>query len=175
MARLPLERRKRRTREHIIADLSVNHVERQILRCGYSAERPLHDYGVDLLLFTYNNDGEPEPGEIWFQLKATDRLTKAENGQYATIRIERAHLRTWLAQATPVILVVYDASRDRAYWLHVQAEFGGVRRFEASRGSETLTVRIPIRQVLNPNAIQRFRTLLGKVMNRREGTLYADE
>jgi len=33
--------RKRRTREHVISDLSVNHVERQAL-CGYTIERMAH-------------------------------------------------------------------------------------------------------------------------------------
>lgn len=28
--------RKRRTREHVIADLSVNHVERLVLLCGWT-------------------------------------------------------------------------------------------------------------------------------------------
>ena len=39
---------------HIIADLSVNHVERFVLRCGYTLERTVHDYGVDLLEFKAN-------------------------------------------------------------------------------------------------------------------------
>ena len=37
--------RKRRTREHVIADLAVNHVERQALLCGFTIERVVHDYG----------------------------------------------------------------------------------------------------------------------------------
>jgi hypothetical protein len=41
--------RKRRTREHVIADLSVNHVERQALLCGFSVERIRVDYGIDLI------------------------------------------------------------------------------------------------------------------------------
>ena len=31
--------KKRRTREHVIADLGINHVERQLLLCGHTAER----------------------------------------------------------------------------------------------------------------------------------------
>ena len=46
--------RKRRTREHIIADLSVNHVERAILRAGHTTQRVLQDYGFDLYLTTYD-------------------------------------------------------------------------------------------------------------------------
>ena len=68
------ERRKRRTREHVIADLSVNHVERLVLRCGWVARRMNPDCGIDLYMETYNHDGEVENGGVWFQLKATDRL-----------------------------------------------------------------------------------------------------
>src|SRR5438309_953040 len=49
--------RKRRTREHVIADLSVNHVERFVLRCGWTVQRTTHDYGIDLSMETYNAAG----------------------------------------------------------------------------------------------------------------------
>ena len=44
--------RKRRTREHVIADLSVNHVERQVLLAGYVVDRVSNDYGIDLEVTT---------------------------------------------------------------------------------------------------------------------------
>ncbi len=43
----PAPRTKRRTREHVIADLSTNHVERHALLCGLSVERRVHDCGAD--------------------------------------------------------------------------------------------------------------------------------
>ncbi len=46
--------RKRRTREHIIADLSVNHVERHVLLAGHVVERFTYDYGIDLEVITFN-------------------------------------------------------------------------------------------------------------------------
>jgi len=67
-------RRKRRTREHVIADLSVHHVEGHVLRCGWVVERMTHDYGIDLELFTFTRDGEQENDAILLQVKATDRL-----------------------------------------------------------------------------------------------------
>ena len=73
-------KRKRRTREHIIADLAVNHVERAVLRCGYTVERHWHDYGFDLLLYTYNNNGEYENGDVRIQVKATDHLKRKADG-----------------------------------------------------------------------------------------------
>jgi hypothetical protein len=69
--------RKRRTREHIIADLSVNHVERFILQCGWTAQRISPDYGIDLIMETFDTRGRIENGAVKFQLKATDSLQVA--------------------------------------------------------------------------------------------------
>lgn len=52
--------KKRRTRGHIIADLSANHFERHALLCGFTVVRIVHDYGIDLLLYTFNDDGKVE-------------------------------------------------------------------------------------------------------------------
>src|SRR5471032_2226435 len=105
---------KRRTREHIIADLSINHVEKQVLLAGHTVERKLHDYGIDLVLYTYSEQGEPEAGQLFIQVKATDSLTTVRNGKFVACRIERAHLRTWLIDAQPIVLIVYDATNDKA-------------------------------------------------------------
>ena len=109
--RTPLPRqhpspRKRRTREHVIADLSVNYVERHVLLAGHTAPRIVHDYGIDLVISTYTDAGEPEVGLIYSQVKATDKLRKVDEGGFVTCRIERAHLRGWLAETFPVILIV---------------------------------------------------------------------
>jgi hypothetical protein len=47
------DQRKLRTREHVVAELAVNHIERQVLLCEWSLERVAGDYGIDLILFTY--------------------------------------------------------------------------------------------------------------------------
>ena len=39
--------RKQRTRQHVIADQSVNHVERFIIDEGHTAQRLEKDYGYD--------------------------------------------------------------------------------------------------------------------------------
>ncbi len=158
--------RKRRTREHVLADLSVNHVERQALLCGYSVQRWLHDYGIDLLLSTYTDAGEPDPGAILIQAKATDHLAINAKGQFISVRIERAHLRSWLIEPLPVLLIVYDGIGDRAYWLDIHAGFQGARRFQAVRGAERLTLRIPVGQVLDSAAVRSFRKLQEDALNR---------
>ncbi len=90
--------RKRRTRQHVIADLSANHGEYYALRCGFSVERAVHDYGIDLVLFTYNDEGEVENGQVFMQLKATDHLRLATRQQAIRIGIKRADLELWLAE-----------------------------------------------------------------------------
>src|SRR5436309_1383801 len=87
--------RKRRTREHVIADLAVNHVERQGLLCGYSFEQIVHDYGLDRILFTYNASGEIEDGEVFLQIKATEQGKRVEKGQAIAFRVTRSDLATW--------------------------------------------------------------------------------
>jgi hypothetical protein len=63
MAGRVFELRKRRTREHVLADQSANHVERFIIDEGHTAQRLGSDYGYDLVLFTFDEDGMPSP--IW--------------------------------------------------------------------------------------------------------------
>jgi len=161
--------RKRRTREHVIADLSVNHVERQVLLCGFTVERRWHDYGFDLFMNTYDRNGELESGEVHFQLKATDQLRLTSNGQAVLFRVARADLRTWLDVTMPMIVVVYDARAEIAYWLYVQEHFAKQPRFDARRGSRTVGLRLPREQRLDPAAVLTFASFWDKIRRQQSG------
>lgn len=149
----------RRTREHVIADLAINHVERQALLCGFAVERVRSDYGIDLLLVTFDAGGEMEDGFIPIQVKATDSLTLVEGEDAVAFRIARKSLIGWLRQSLPVILVVFDAAEEKACWLHVQGHFHASPGFTVFAAPETITVRIPTSAVLCPAAIRRFAAL----------------
>jgi hypothetical protein len=144
-------------------------VERQALLCGYSVERRWHDYGIDLVITTYNQRGDVENGEILVQLKATDHLKRVSRGQMVACRIERADLRAWLHEPMPVILVVYDAAKDKAFWLYVQQHFQQQPRFNPLRGSADLTVRIPHGNVVNSAAVQHFARCRDLLLAQMEG------
>jgi hypothetical protein len=148
--------RKRRTRSHIIADLSANHVERHALLCGYSVERVAHDYGIDLLLYTYNDDGEIENEMVKIQLKATDTPLLRNEGQTVAFVVQRADLDYWLGERLPVMLIVYDASTDTAYWLHVQEYFREQGGFDLTMVGETITVYLNLSDVVNTDAMRQF-------------------
>lgn len=150
-------RGKRRTREHIIADLSANHFERHALLLGHSVERIVHDYGVDLILYTYDRNGEIENGGIPVQLKATDRIRRSKRQKVMRHPVSRADLKLWLKEPLPVILVLYDARKDVAYWQYVQAYFESkVGRRINSTAQKSVTVHLPITNVLDKGAIQKF-------------------
>lgn len=148
--------RKRRTREHVIADLSVNHVERQALLCGYTVERVRADYGYDLLLTTFDAHGEVETGEVRFQVKATDTLPNLKDGMTIPWKISRSDLARWLNDSTPVILIVYDAQSEIGYWFYVQRYFENIVGFNLFAAPNTVSVHIPKGNVLDPAAIALF-------------------
>jgi hypothetical protein len=146
--------RKLRTREHVLADLSVNYVEKQALLCGFAAHRVRADYGIDLMVQTFNRRGEVENGWIPFQLKATDHIRLVDEGRAVTCRIERADLRHWLNERSPIILALYNAREDEAYWLYVRRHFASMTGFDINRVGELVSVSIPRSNLLNRQAMR---------------------
>jgi hypothetical protein len=160
MARQVFVPRKQRTREHVIADLSVNHVERFILDEGHTAQRVEKDYGYDLFLFTYDQQGYPEPGLVCLQLKAAETLQALGSDYVFDLDIRDYNL--WMLERWPVILILFEASRRRAYWLHIQRYFREDVARLPRKGVKTVRVRVPKRQVVNRRAIATLRDLKEK-------------
>lgn len=155
--RSPHDQRKRRTQAHVIEERSVNFLERQVLSRNHQLHRPAQrEYGWDATMFHFSDDGFIENGEVRFQLKATDHLRVIEGGACIAVEIELRDLRTWIWDVYPFVLVVYDAPRDRAFWLHIQ-EY--VERSPIDDSREKVTLRIPSSQKVNVRAIDRFRRL----------------
>ncbi|KAB8315054.1 DUF4365 domain-containing protein [Tolypothrix campylonemoides VB511288] len=166
--------KKKRPREHIIADLSVNHVERYVFLCGYSVERMEYDYGFDLVIFTYDNNGEIENGQIYVQLKATDSLKVLANQETVTFPIARSDLELWLNEPMPCILIVYDAQLDVAYWLYLQAYFENLEGFDLSQVGQSVTVRLPKKNLVDQEAIKKFARYRDDVLRQIKGVIRHD-
>jgi Domain of unknown function (DUF4365) len=167
--------RKRRTREHTIADLSVNHIERQALLCGYTLERFHYDYGLDLRMFTYNHDGEIDNGNVLFQAKASDRVKVRPGQKTVSFRIDRRDLIHWLAQLSPVILILYDAKRDIAYWLYVQSYFRRQPGFNLFVAGKSVTVKIPVANVVDGDAIRKLGRFRDRVLAQEIEVIHEEE
>ncbi len=149
--------RKRRTREHVLEDLSENYLERRVLEAGHLLRRPSRDYGVDVTMFHFSETGEIENGEVRFQLKASDRGKLIRNGLYLSIPVKTADLHYWSMEFHPFILVTYIALEDCAYWLDVDQyvqQNSGSMNFDQN----TINVRIPVANRLTTESIGEFRS-----------------
>lgn len=144
--------RKRRTRAHVISDLSLNSLERIVLQSGHTIERVRSDYGIDAMLFFFDRGGFAKPGTVAIQLKATDHPKWTHGGRVLTQRVDSANAAFWAELLFPVILIVYDAKNENAYWVHVQSHFDpSLLRSTARRAS--VTIGIPRVQHIDANAI----------------------
>ena len=167
MARTIFGPRKQRTRQHVIADQSVNHVERFIIDEGHTAQQFERDYGYDLLLSTYDEEGYLEPGSIYLQLKAAATLTKVGSAYVFDVDVRDCNL--WRVERAPVILILFDASRRRAYWLHVQAFFRKDVNRKGKKGAKSIRVRVPVRQIVHGRAVAKWRELKWEARNSSMG------
>lgn len=171
--------KKRRTRAHVLEDLSRHHVEGYIVRRGFTCERITHDYGTDLLLFTYNDNGELENGHVTLQLKATDSPKVLRKGTHLAVEIELAHIRQWESEIYPVILVLYIArNRGRSFWLYVQRNLMESR---SKRGPDlsdnerfTVTFQVPLANRFNHRTIERFRRFRDEILAQAKGVIRHD-
>lgn len=148
---------KTRTREHVIASQSITHVEKFITTAGHTAERFVNDYGYDLSMYTYEPTGEVEPGNVYFQVKATDNLRVLRDGKTISFPIESADIALWRREAMPVILVVHDTVQKVAYWLYVQELLETSARFQAASRPNHMNLHLSKDNIINEQAIERFR------------------
>jgi hypothetical protein len=169
--KLPTDRKKTRTREHVLADLGVNFVERQVLLRGWSVERFEHDYGVDLFLCTYSEQGEIENGRVLLQVKATDHLIVLQDQATVSFSLSARDLRYWLAEPAPVLLIVYDGTHDEAYWLYIQRYFERERRIDLATVPGHVTVHLPKTNRLDQQALEQFAEFRNEVLAQIEGTI----
>ncbi len=164
MANSTLGQRQQRTRQHVIADVSVHHVEGFILEEGHPAHRLSSDYGYDLLVSTFDEQVYAEPGSIYLQFKAMERLD--ESGPAYVYDLDIRDYNLWIREESPVILILFDAARRQAFWLPVQGYFRDHSARRPKKGAKTVRVSVPKRQVVNRRAIAKMRALKWEIHNR---------
>src|SRR5437899_2413080 len=112
--------RKTRTRAHVRADIAIKYVEWICARAGFttSATPAGADYGIDLLLQTFDGKGRVEAGEVKLQVKAVSRPRFVEGGERIACLVDKRDLELWLDHLFPVILVLYHPATATAYWVY---------------------------------------------------------
>ncbi len=107
-------------------------------------------------MFHFSPDGSVENGEVRFQMKATDDL-KTSRGMIRC-RVRTADVYYWYWEDSPFVLVVYDANKDRAFWLHLRPyvdDHPGLLESD----QYTITMRIPITNKATLRAVDQWREL----------------
>ena len=150
-------------------------MERFALLQGYTVELPRSDYGYDAFIKTYDykddtrfESGDVESGDILLQLKATDNLHVLRDGATITFTVSRKHVELWRREVMPVILIVYDATSETAYWLYTQRYFHSPA-FRLTVRQQWVDVHIPKVNVINREAMRTFRQFKNSVVQRMEG------
>jgi hypothetical protein len=138
-------------------------------------ERVSNDYGHDLMLHTYDTNGEVESGKIPMQIKASDAPYVLKDGRTISVDISRSHIVAWLFEILPMILVIYDAAEDKAYWVYVQRYFSNLPDFNILRSEKTIAVHIPKSNVLDPNAVKLFAGFRNRINKQIEGSVDHNE
>ncbi len=162
--RKPMIKRKKRTRQHVIADLSLHHVAYTVVKCGYTLETTQSDYGYDALLFTYSDSGEVENGNIFVQLKATDQISKYRTQKRFLFPVDKKDVDLWQAELFPVYLILFDASAEAAYWLYFQ-KYLQMREVRASgiKGN-WLSVEMDAAQIVDEKSVRGWRADKAEVL-----------
>jgi hypothetical protein len=165
--------RKRRTDEHPRADVAVKVVQLAIARAGYVSivGEQGSDYGVDLTVRTFDDDGYAENGAFHIQVKAVTRTKPLADGFTIAYGLDRRDPAHWLSEPDPVILVVYDATADKAHWVYVQRYFAN-RGFTLRDAGERVTIRLDLRDVFDLSAVREIGRLNRLLRQRSAGRIH---
>jgi Domain of unknown function (DUF4365) len=144
-ARAKQAKGKKRTREHVIADLSVVHVQYFIANAGFSSEATSKDYGYDLTVNTFDRDGLIDPLAILIQLKASEKLKLSLDSDGASywFNLDIRDYNLWIKESNSVFLILYEASSMRAYWLYFQRCVSSKHAPKPKKDAKTICVKIP--------------------------------
>ena len=149
--------KKLRTRQHIIEDLGLNHNERQILLTGNIFRRfKDYDYGYDGQMETFDDQGEAVNNTIMVQLKSTDSIQLSPKKEGYIVDLSKRDLELWLTCPYPVLLILYDAKKEIAYFEDLQTYFNK-NRLLLKNVNKFVRVNLSPKSVFNVTAIQQLK------------------
>ena len=146
--------KKLRTRKHIIEDLGLNHIEKQILLSGNILKRNQdNDYGYDGMINTFDEIGQIDNLSFLVQLKSTDFIELSPQKGGFIVDLSKRDLELWLRSKSPVLLILYDAQGDIAYFVDLQTYFNE-NRLLLKNVRKFVRIFIPTKSVFNSSAVK---------------------
>ena len=163
----------RRTREHIIASLSVNFVERFFLENGHTVHKVDDDYGYDLVVTTYDlaNQGAVEASSIYLQLKATDASDLFDADGVHTFPLQMKHYNQWTKEPLPVFVILYHAPTSKAYWQYLQGHVASGNAPRPKPGAKSIGLKIPASNEFNHSTVNYARERKQAILDQLQGKI----
>jgi|SRR5690606_28986731 len=153
----PRARRKRRTRQHVIESISFYWLGLLVSQSGHVFDSPSKDYGTDCLVTTHDPaTGFPEANLYRVQLKATDSFVIEASG-VVNFSVDTRDLRSWNEEMEPRFLVIFDAQKERAVWLHVQDYLNTHAIDPEALTGDSFRVHIPATDIVDAAAVRLWR------------------
>ena len=118
-----------------------------------------NDYGNDGTIDTFNEQGEPENLYIYFQLKSTDHIKYLKSKKSFTFDLSKQDLEFWLYNTNPVIIVLFDAQKEVAYFMDIQDYFRK-NRLALRNVRQYIRVYFPENAIFDTKIILELRKLL---------------
>jgi Domain of unknown function (DUF4365) len=161
--------RKRRTRQHEIEDLSYCYVEWQVLKAKAVFQRyPIRQYSYDATIHTFSEEGDYENGKVFVQIKATDKLVYSRKNKGYQVRLDVRDLDLWLDEVFPVIVVIFDAEKERGFFIDLRRYFEE-NKIILQNIHKSKLVFVPKQNLLTPTVIQNYQTIKNKIYERIKG------
>ena len=137
--------------------MSFHHLGYLVAQSGFTFEGVRADYGYDGPIITFDRSGQIENSYMFVQLKATDKIRFSSDQKRVLFRFLKKDIRLWQDEVLPVYLVVFDAKRDKAYWIYFQKylELKGIAASNIM--TQTMTVEFDVNQIVNMRAVAGWR------------------
>ena len=138
---------KRRTRQHVIADLSRVHTELIFVESGLTVAQITPDYSDDLIVRYYDENGLIEPWISMIQLKASERISG--DATFIFLDLDARDVRHWLQTSWPVYIVIFEAESKTLFHAYVQEYFSSVGIISFPRGRRTIRIHLAKNRLVN--------------------------
>ena len=112
-----------------------------------------NDYGYDGMIETFNELGERQNQLFMIQLKSTDSLQQSPQNGGFIVDLSRCDLELWLQNRLLVLLILYDAQEEVAYFTDLQTYFNE-NKLSLNNVRKFVRIYLPPQSIFNKMAIQ---------------------
>jgi hypothetical protein len=75
----------------------------------------------------------------------------------------------------PVILAVYDAIKDIAYWAYIQSHFSKLKDFNLFAAGKSVKIDLPVGNTLDRRSMRRFSRFRNRIRQQMQAVTHDDQ